>query len=77
MDILERLFVGTAVACLVILVGLTGTLMLSPGDTIPEKVLQALRVSHASKDLGPMSGDGLIVPVSERRLSFRSRQPAP
>ena len=77
MDILERLFVGTAVACLIILVGLTGTLMFSPGDTVPEKVLQALSVSHASKARGPTSGDGLIVPVSERRLSFRSRQPAP
>jgi hypothetical protein len=51
MDILERWLVGVALVCLVIVVGLTGLLVLSPGDSTPTKVLRTLTAFDASSEL--------------------------
>ena len=51
MDMLERGFVAMAATCLVILVGLTTLLALSPEDSVPEKVLQTLTVFHPTPEL--------------------------
>ena len=51
MDMLERSFVAMAASCLVILVGLTTLLALSPEDSVPEKVLQTLTAFHPTPEL--------------------------
>ena len=51
MDMLERGFVAMAATCLVILVGLTTVLALSPEDSVPEKVSQTLTAFHPTPEL--------------------------
>ena len=51
MDMLERGFVAMAATCLVILVGLTTLLALSPEDSVPEKVLQTLTAFQPTLEL--------------------------
>jgi len=71
MDMLERGFVAMAAICLVILVGLTTLLALSPEDSVPEKVLQTLSAFHPSPELAR------AVWVTRRAQVSHDDKPAP